>query len=123
MPSRVLLIDDEPDLLLALSVRLGSAGFQCETAQTGREGLQKAERWRPDVVVTDLLMPDMDGYELCRRLKMQEWTAAIPIVVLTALRERSLEDHLGALGARRLLRKPFEAQELIAAIHEVLGVR
>ena len=123
MGARVLLIDDEPDLLLALAVRLGATGFECETATDGREGLEKCMRWHPDVVVTDLLMPQMNGYELCRQLKAQPGTATIPVVVLTALRERSLDNRLGALGAARMLRKPFDAQELITTIHDVLGSR
>ena len=69
MSQHLLIVDDEPNLLRALSVRLGAAGFVCDTAQDGVEALTKLQAYRPNLIIADLVMPNMDGYELCRRLK------------------------------------------------------
>ena len=119
-PIRVLLVDDEPDLLRALSLRLTAAGFLCRTASNGREGLEQIQDWLPALVITDLVMPEMDGYEMCRKLKSDERTASIPVVVLTAVAERSLAQRAEELGAARLIRKPFDSQELLGTIRQLV---
>ena len=68
MPPRLLVVEDEPELLRALRVRFTAAGFTCETAANGKEGLAKLEGWRPDLIVADLVMPEMDGYEMVHRV-------------------------------------------------------
>lgn len=120
MSQHLLIVDDEPNLLLALSVRLGAAGFVCETAEDGVEALTKLQAHRPDVLIVDLVMPKMDGYELCRRLKEDTTAAAIPIVVLTAVPPYALGPRISGLGAARILHKPFDSEELIAAVRSVL---
>ena len=122
MATRVLLVDDEPELLQALCVRLRAAGFVCETARNGQEGLAKTQAWQPALIVTDLIMPQMDGYEMCRQLKADAQTARIPVVILTAVAERSLMHRAEELGAARLIRKPFDSKELLATIQDVLTV-
>ena len=117
---RILLIDDEPDLLAALALRLTAAGFQCETANGSYEGLEKAQADPPDLIMTDLSMPGMDGYELCRRLKADPQTAAVPIIMLTAsIPENEIASQAQELGIERLLYKMVESKELISTVREV----
>jgi len=119
MPS-ILLVEDEADLRLAVSVRLRSAGFRCETASDGKDGLEKVARHRPDLVIADLLMPVMDGYEFIRILRADPNTADIPIVVLTALTTQALASHQADLRDVPVLQKPFDAKELLDTIHALL---
>jgi len=119
---RILLIDDEPELLYALSVRLMAAGFSCDTAGDGKIGLAKIRQHAPDLVVADLLMPEMDGYELVRRLKADPGTASIPVVVLTAVPERALAQRAEELrGVTRVIYKPFDSAELLSAVRDILS--
>ena len=118
---QLLIVDDEPNLLQALSVRLGAAGFVCETATDGVEALTKLQAHRPDLIIVDLIMPNMDGYELYRRLKEDAATASIPVLVLTAVPPYALGPRISGLGAVRVLHKPFDSVELIAAVRGVLA--
>jgi CheY-like chemotaxis protein len=121
MASRILLVDDEPELLRALCVRLTAAGFVCESAADGKEALAKTQRWHPDLIIADLVMPHMDGYEMCRQLKSDEQTAAIPVVVLTAVPEHALGQRAKELGAVRIMHKPFDSVELVSTVRDVIG--
>ncbi len=118
---RVLLIDDEFELLRALSVRLTSAGFRCQMASNGAEGLAKVKGFSPELVITDLLMPEIDGYELCRRLRMDPQTATTPVIVLTAVPKPELDTKIKALGATWVLCKPFDFPELLSIVQGILG--
>ena len=120
MPSRILLVEDEPELRLALSVRLTAAGFVCEVAGDGKEGLAKSQQWQPDLIVADLVMPEMDGYEMVRCLQGDPRTASIPVVVLTALPSRSLEPRLAELKAACVMHKPFDSSELLVTVRGIL---
>ena len=121
MAPRLLLVDDEPELAKALAVRFTASGFVCEIAANGEEALGCIQRCRPDALVVDLLMPVMDGYELCRRLKADRATAGIPVIVLTAVPQRLLEPRLEELGAVRVLHKPFDSSELLGAVRSALS--
>ncbi|MCM2305147.1 MAG: response regulator, partial [Elusimicrobia bacterium] len=82
---RVLIVDDESDLTEALAIRLSSGwGFTVAVAHDGDEGLRKASAFRPDMILLDIAMPNVDGWEMCRRLRDDPETRAIPIVVMTA---------------------------------------
>ncbi len=109
----VLLVDDEPQLLRALGINLRARGYQVHTAATGAEALRVAARHRPDAVVLDLGLPDLDGVEVIAGLR--GWTT-VPIVVLSARRE--LADKVEALdaGADDYLIKPFAIDELLARL-------
>ena len=120
MPLRILLVEDEPELRQALGVRLTAAGFVCEMAGDGKEGLAKSQQWQPDLIVADLVMPEMDGYEMMRRLKADARTASIPVVVLTAVPSRSLEPRLAELNAARVLHKPFDSDDLLVTVRGIL---
>ena len=120
--SKILLVDDEPDLVRALSVRLRASGFECETATNGREGLAKVAQWHPDLIISDLLMPEMDGYELYRQLHTDARTATIPVMILSAAPQRELDHRLAGLDVACVMRKPFDSLDLLKAIRDVLAM-
>ena len=108
---RVLVVDDDPDILDALSEILEVEGYDVQRARNGREALQRLEHWLPDLVLLDLMMPVMDGWEFARSLTPD---ARPPIIVLSADRNVSVKaKEIGALG---WLAKPFELSELLAAV-------
>lgn len=118
---RALVIDDDPDLLVLVRRTLEfTAGWQVQTAPSGTRGLELARAEPPDVVLVDLMMPDMDGYEVCRRLKADAATAAVPVVLLTARREVD-EDRLAGIGAAGFVLKPFQPDELARRVRELTG--
>lgn len=111
-PKRILIIDDTKDILLVVSRRIKSWGFDVLTAETGEEGLRIAEESLPDLVLLDIMMPRMKGRDVCARLKANPKTQHIPVIFLTAL---GLADHIKAgldLGAEDYIVKPFEPAEL-----------
>ena len=120
MPHRLLLVDDEPELLHALSVRLTAAGFVCEIASNGREAFEKIAKRLPDLIIVDLLMPEVSGYEVCRRLKEKERTADIPVIVLTAVPERTVASTAEWLSASSVLHKPFDSAILVSTVRSLL---
>ncbi len=114
---RVLVVEDEPELLQALMVRLTACGYACSAARNGIEGLAKAQEERPDLIVADLLMPEMSGAEMIRRLAAEQATASIPVIVLTAVPLKQA----GHVQAARVLPKPFDSQALVDAMREILN--
>lgn len=105
--ARVLVIEDEPDILEILSYNLRQAGFEVEAATEGEEGLRQAEKTPPDLVVLDLMLPGMDGLELCRLLKQHETLRRVPVLMLTAKAEE-VDRIVGLeLGADDYVAKPF----------------
>ncbi len=117
-PTRILVIDDEPGITDLLSTSLRFVGFDVRTAATGHEALSVAAEWRPELLVLDVMLPDMDGFEVCSRLR--DRSAGIPVVFLSA-RDRS-EDKVSGLtiGGDDYVTKPFGLEELIARIRAVL---
>ena len=120
-PFRVVLIDDDPDLRQLIKVTLEfTAGWEVATASNGAEGIELVRKLKPDAVVADIMMPEMDGYEVCHRLKQDPRSATIPVVLLTARKE--LDDALiESSGAAGVLGKPFEPDELAARIRQLCG--
>jgi two-component system KDP operon response regulator KdpE len=110
---RVLVVDDEQQILRALRVILREAGFETLPASTGEEALDIAALQHPDAGIIDLLLPDMDGVELCRRLR--EWTD-IPLVVLSAVGDEDAKVRALAAGADDYVTKPFGPRELVARL-------
>ena len=111
-PFRALVIDDDRDLLSLIRRTLEfTAGWEVRTAPSGAAGLELAREAPADVVVVDLMMPEMDGYEVCRRLKADPATAQLPIVFLTARRDLD-EARIAGAGAAGVVFKPFDPGEL-----------
>jgi two-component system KDP operon response regulator KdpE len=110
---RVLVVDDEQQILRALRVILREAGFEALPASTGEEALDVAALQPPDAAIVDLLLPDMDGVELCRRLR--EWTG-MPLIVLSAVGDEEAKVRALAAGADDYVTKPFGPRELVARL-------
>lgn len=104
---RILLVDDEPNVLKLLGKRLEFNNYEVATAQNGKEGITKALEWKPDLIVLDLLMPDMDGVQVCNQLKANQATCGIPVVMLTAAGIENAEKIGLAAGAVAVINKPF----------------
>jgi len=121
MTKRLLVVDDEPKLLRAVAADLKGEGYAVETARSGAEALIFIARQLPDLIVSDVRMPVMDGYELARRLRQNQSTALIPIVFLTA--KDTTKDRIEGFrtGVDAYLTKPFEPDELIAVIASILS--
>lgn len=120
--SRILLVDDIPANLRLLEAVLGPRGYEMLTAGSGPEALEAVTRYRPDLVLLDILMPGMDGYEVCRRLRTTPIGAVLPVVMITA---SANEDKLRALeaGADDFIAKPFDHAELLARVRSLLRVK
>ena len=86
--SRILLVDDEPDIVETVAFMLQTRNYSVSVASGGLEGIQKAKSEHPDLVLLDIMMPDVDGYDVCMRLKSDEETKHIPIIMLTAKGEK-----------------------------------
>ena len=113
MPGRILVIDDEPQITRVLRAALSAQGFDVRTANDPEEGLLVFKDWRPDLVVTDLMMPGLSGVEVCRAIRAQ---SSIPILVLSVRdHEHSKVEALDA-GADDYVTKPFGIQELLARV-------
>jgi DNA-binding NarL/FixJ family response regulator len=121
MLKRLLVVDDEPNLLRAVAAVLRGEGFDVMTARNGKDALLAIARSLPDLIVSDVRMPVMDGYKLARQLRTAPHTKLIPIVFLTAKDET--EDRVEGFrsGVDVYLTKPFEPDELIAVIHNILN--
>lgn len=116
----VLVVDDEADILELIRYNLQKEGYSVRTVRTGEEALRETARLRPDVVILDLMLPGVDGLDVCKALKREEKTLAIPVVMLTAKTE-DIDIVSGLeLGADDYITKPFSPKVLIARIRAVL---
>jgi len=120
MPTRILIVEDDPDIAQLVARYLDKAGFTTERAASGREALQTITERPPDLVVLDLMLPHMDGLEVCRLLRAHDATSGVPVIMLTARAEES-ERIVGLeLGADDYLAKPFSPNELVARVRALL---
>ena len=117
---KILVVDDEPDILEMVGVNLKSAGFEVVTAANGADALKKAATLGPDLIVLDVLLPESDGLEVCKGIRRNPRTAAIPIIMLTA-KASEVDRVVGLeLGADDYVTKPFSPRELILRIKKLL---
>ncbi len=121
MRKRVLIVDDEPDMLRVLSYHLSSLGYEVIPAYGGEHALKKIREAHPDLIMTDLAMPGINGVELIERVKADEETSTIPILAVTAYVWDDLASAAGTVGCDGYIAKPFDAQTLIEGIEKVLG--
>src|SRR5262245_61412705 len=120
MPTRILIVEDDPDIAQLVARYLDKAGFTTEIATSGRDALQVVGVRPPDLLVLDLMLPQVDGLEVCRMLRAGTTTSALPIIMLTARAEES-ERIVGLeLGADDYLAKPFSPGELVARVRALL---
>lgn len=118
---RVVCIEDEPEMIDLVKLILSRKGYQVTGAMGGREGLEAISREKPDIVLLDLMMPDMDGWEVYQKMKSSDETKGIPVIVVTA-KAQSIDKVLGLHIAKvdDYLTKPFGPQDLLESVEKVL---
>lgn len=113
---KILIVDDEPNILKLVDFNLAKENFQVITAENGLDAIEKANQLLPDLIILDLMLPEMDGMEVCRSLQKNDQTRNIPIIMLTAKAEE-FDKILGLeLGADDYITKPFSPRELVARV-------
>ena len=119
MAHKVLIADDEPNIVTSLEFLMRRNGYETRVARDGEEALAEVERFRPDVLLLDVMLPHRDGFEVCQKLRAEGWTD-LKIVMLTA-KGRDIEIEKGlALGADAYVTKPFSTRELVAQVAGML---
>ena len=116
MPGRVLIIDDDPVIVAAMSARLGHAGHEIHVASDGESGLAAVEELRPDVIVLDISLPDVDGFEVNRRLKATPDLSDIPVIFVSANAKDWARRAAFSMGAKFYLSKPYDFNRLVSAV-------
>jgi DNA-binding response OmpR family regulator len=120
----ILCIEDEPEMIDLIRLILGRRGFEVVGAEGGKEGLEKVRQEQPDLVLLDLMMPDMDGWEVYQQMKADDKTKDIPVIVVTA-KAQSIDKVLGLHIAKvdDYIAKPFSPQELLNSVDKVFSAR
>jgi len=122
-PFRILVVDDEPDLLILLEEHLTQEGYEVLTASAGMTAITRAKREHPDVILLDVMMPGLSGFDVCNILQDYPDTATIPIIFLTAVAETKRKVMGLNLGADDYITKPFDLHELAARVQAALRPR
>jgi len=123
MAERVLIIDDDKWIAMSTAMVLEAEGFEVDSALSGREGIEKALAQRPGVVLLDIMMPGMDGWETLERLKAEPACATVPVIVFTAREQREGRAKSRELGAVEYFRKPFRPEALVQTIRRHLDAK
>jgi DNA-binding response OmpR family regulator len=120
MPKKILIVDDEPSIIVALQFLMEQNGYETLVAFSGEEAMEAVARHRPDLILLDIMLPVVDGFEVCQRVREKAEWKDIRIVLVTALdREANVAKGL-ALGADSYVTKPFANADLIAKVKELL---
>ena len=122
-PARILIVDDEAQNLELMEAMLASAGYEILLAHEGEEALRLARERRPDLILLDLMMPGLSGFEVCARVKTDPQTGGIPVLFVTALNQISDKERAMAAGGDDFLTKPFQRTELLTRVEALLRVR
>ncbi len=118
---RILVVDDEIYIVHILDFSLGMEGYEVITALDGEQALEKARTEKPDLIVLDIMMPKLDGYETCKILKAEPETKDIPVILLSA-KGRNVDQKIGfEVGADDYITKPFSPRKLVERINAILG--
>ncbi|MFH1269839.1 MAG: response regulator [Candidatus Omnitrophota bacterium] len=121
MPKKkILIVDDEKVLVETVTLRLEASGYEVIFAYDGFEGLEKAKKEKPDLIILDLMLPRMDGYKVCGLLKVDTRYKKIPIIMFTARAQESDKKMGKEVGADAYITKPFEPRELLEKINELI---
>ena len=117
---KILVVDDERDIVKALMIRLQGAGYDVVTAFDGAQGVFMAHKEKPDLIILDIRMPAGNGFSVAERLKRSDHTLTIPVIFLTGSPETNAEEKARAVGARFYIKKPYDPEELLDAIKRAL---
>lgn len=123
VPARILVVDDEPQNLELMEAMLTSSGYEVLLAGEGEEALRLARQRKPDLILLDLMMPGLSGFEVCARVKTDPQTGGIPVLFVTALNQISDKERALAAGGDDFLTKPFQRAELLTRVEALLKVR
>jgi DNA-binding response OmpR family regulator len=123
MAKRILLVEDDPAVLRAVSYILGKEGYEVLTATNGLDGLSKAKGESPDLLILDVMLPGIDGYEVCHRLRSEPQTAQLPILMLSAKGQAADKATGLGVGANEYLTKPVERLALLGRVEALLGAK
>ncbi|MCS6863268.1 MAG: response regulator [Abditibacteriales bacterium] len=118
---KILIIDDEPFVVRILQANLKIEGYEVVAASDGEQGLRAARREQPSLIILDVMLPKMSGWEVLTALRADAATRHIPVLILTVLHEMEEPERQMTSLAQGFLTKPFEPMALIAAVHELLG--
>ncbi len=118
---KILLVDDSSTARLLARMVLQESSYEVITARDGVEGVEKAKLERPDLILLDVMMPNMDGIEACKRLRDEPTTAAIPIIMVTTRGEEGIAEASYAYGCNEFVTKPVDPAELLAKVRNCLG--
>jgi len=117
---KILIIDDEPDIIKIIKFRLVKMGYEVTTAADGKEGLESVRLTKPDLVLLDFRMPFLNGDEVCKEIKKDESTKHIPVMLMTASTQDALEENTIKMGVDDYILKPFDPEELINKIRKLI---
>jgi two-component system response regulator RpaA len=120
MLAKILIVDDDPDMVALLQTSFTGAGYSVRTATSGTQALATARRSPPDLVLLDLVLPEVNGFTVCQALRREPATASVPIVLMTGLPGEFPRMAGMEVGADAYLRKPFDVEELILRVDELL---
>ena len=123
MKSTILIVDDETYILNILDFSLDSEGFEVVTAADGEQALFRTDELQPDLIILDVMMPKLDGFEVCRAIKAKQETKDIPVILLSAKDSEKDKRKGKEAGCDRYMTKPFSPLRLIETVQELLGTR
>lgn len=122
MPARVLIVDDEANIVISLEFLMEQAGYTVAVARNGNEALEQIEQFRPDLILLDVMLPGVNGFDILQRVRQQPERRNMAIIMLTA-KGREVEVTKGlALGADAYITKPFSTRDLLAEVRRQLGI-
>jgi DNA-binding response OmpR family regulator len=120
---RILIVDDEPNIVLAMELLMKKEGYEVHTVSDGERAVQAAKELRPDLILLDIMMPKMDGYEVCQSIRSDALLKDVSIIMLTA-KGREVEREKGmALGADLYITKPFSTRQVVMKVREILTAK
>lgn len=117
---KILIVEDEPDIAASLAARLNMEGFKTSISTNGQEGVQKARSEKPDLILLDIMMPLLNGYDVLNLLKNDPSTRSIPVLVLTALPHVEDAENAFQAGAADFLNKPYTNERLVQKVRKIL---
>lgn len=121
MAKKILIVDDEPHIIQTVQSRLQASGYEVIGALTGKDGLAKAQTEQPDLILLDIILPDIDGGVIAQKLKEKPLTADIPIVFLTCIVQEREVNSKHDIGGNIFIPKPFDSKELLSVIQGIIG--